>query len=451
MPTAGEPALFSALADRADGPCREAFAWRVVEQWQFGGAPTRDAWALHAAGWLGGDESVLRLAALLREWTGHAGRQRSGVALEALRAIGSPLALQQLSAVARQGRLRQVRLQARGLFESTAASHGLSRAELEDRAVPELGFAGEGGPTFDFGPRRFEALLAPGMRVLVRDGGGRIRPDLPVPGVRDDAASARQAVADWRRLRRSVREVYKEQAARLEQAMVGGQRWSLRHFGDRILAQPLLAQLAQLLLWAGYDDRGRLACAFRVTEDRTFVDADESPMRLLDLNSVRIVHPIELDTDARSRWAEVWRDHELIAPFAQLGRRLFVPDDRQRKSSQITSFRGRRVPALTIAGQLRARDWQPAPIADRRPGEGHARYFAASGLTAVVFHPNVGTHVYPNHRAEQEIHAGFFVPGKLDLETEIDATRGVRLGDVPLLVYGEVCETLEALYAKGKE
>ena len=446
-----KPALFSALADHSDGPSREAFAWRLVEQWQFGGAPARDAWAMHAASWMGGDESVLRLASLLREWTGNAGRQRSGVALEALRAIGSPLALQQLSATARQGRIRQVRLQARSLFEQAAASHGLSRGELEDRAVPELGFAGEGGPTFDFGPRRFQALLAPGMRVLVRDAAGQVRPDLPAPGVRDDADSAKQAIADWRRLRRSVREVYKEQAVRLEQAMVGGQRWSLRHFRDRILAQPLLAQLAQLLLWAGYDERGRIACAFRITEDRAFVDADESPMRLLDLNSVRVVHPVEMNADTRSRWAEVWRDHELIAPFAQLGRRLFVPDERQRKDFRITAFRGRRVPALTIAGQVRARDWQPALIANRRSGEGHARYFASAGLTGVVFHPNVGAHVYPNHLAQQEIHAGFFVAGKIDYTTEIDATRGVCLGNVPLLVYGEVCETLAALYARGKE
>ena len=446
-----KPALFSALADHVEGPCREAFVWRLVEQWQFAGSPVRDNWAMHAVGWLGGDESVLRLASLLREWTGHAGRQRSGVALEALRAIGTPLALQQLSAMARQGKVRQIRLKAQALFEQTAASQGLSRAELQDRAVPVLGFDGDAGPTFDFGPRRFQALLAPGMRVLVRDATGQVRTNLPAPGVRDDADSAKQAIADWRRLRQSVREVYKEQSARLEQAMVSGQRWTLRHFRERILAQPLLSQLAKLLLWAGYDDRGRIARTFRITEDRAFVDADESPVRLLDLNSVRVVHPVEMAAADRSRWTEVWRDHELITPFAQLGRRLFVLDERQRRGYQITSFRGRRVSALTLAGTVRSRDWQVAQIANRRSGEGHARFFATAGLTAVLFHPNVGPHVYPNHRAEQELHAVYFVPGKIDYTTEIDARHGVPLGDVPTLVYAEVCETLAALYARGKE
>ena len=446
-----KPTLFSALADHSEGPCREAFVWRLVEQWQFAGSPARDAWAIHAVGWLGGDESVLRLAALLREWTGHAGRQRSRVALEALRAIGSPLALQQLSSMARQGKVRQVRLEARALFEKAAASHGLSRVELEDRAVPVLGFDGDAGPTFDFGPRQFRALLAPGLRVLVRDASGKVRTDLPAPGVRDDADSARRAIADWRRLRLSVREVYKEQAARMEQAMVGGQRWSLRHFRDRVLAQPLLLQLARLLLWAGYAECGRVARTFRITEDRAFVDADESPVRLLDFNSVRVVHPVEMDPADRVRWTEVWRDHELITPFAQLGRRLFVADEQQRRGFQITSFRGRRVPALTIAGQVRARDWQPALIANRRSGEGHTRFFAAAGLTAVLLHPNVGAHGYPNHLVDQELHAASFVAGKLDFTTEIDATRGVPLGDVPPLVYAEVCETLAALYARGKE
>ena len=190
---------------------------------------------------------------------------------------------------------------------------------------------------------------------------------------------------------------------------------------------------------------------FRVTADRTFVDADESPLRILDCNSVRIVHPIEMVSVDRSRWAEVWRDHELITPFAQLGRRLFVASLRQRTGFQITSFQGRRIPALTVAGDIRVRDWHPALITNRRTGEGHARYFPSAGMTGVVFHPNVGTHVYPNHFAQQEIHSAFFVAGKLDYMLEIDAMRAVRLGDVPPLAFCEMCETLAALYAKGKE
>ena len=206
------------------------------------------------------------------------------------------------------------------------------------------------------------------MRVLVRDARGQVRSDLPAPGVRDDADSARQAIADWRRLRRSVREVYKEQGA----LRLGGRRWSaasgwsLRHFRDRILAQPLLAQLARLLLWGrlrrnARPDRLR---AFRITEDLAFANAGESPLRLFDLNSVRIVHPVEMERGhpfALGR--RFWRDHELIAPFAQLGRkRLFVPDERQRKDFRITSVpRPLRVPALTDRGTgLAPRDWQAA-------------------------------------------------------------------------------------------
>ncbi|MFO0930886.1 MAG: DUF4132 domain-containing protein [Gemmataceae bacterium] len=443
--------LVRGLRERVDVACREAFVWRLIEQWQCGGAPTRDSWAMHAAGWLGGDESAVRLTALIRDSVGTVGRHRAGVAMTCLLALGSSLAMAHLAALSRQVRSRPLRERARDLLDAYAEARGLSRTELEDQLVPTLGFDGERGPVFDFGKRRFEARLAPGLRLVLRDPAGRVRADLPAPGARDDPERARQAIADWRLLRKALREVTREQSARLERAMVSGQRWPMRYFHAGVLRQPLLAQLARLVLWAGYDDRGRLASTFRVTDELTFVDAEESRVSLADFNSVRVVHPIELAEPQRLRWAAVWRDHELIAPFAQLGRRLFPLADAERQHTEITRFRGRRVPGLTLSSHVKIHDWLPVTVDHGRPGEAHAKAFPGARVVAVLRHPNVGQFGYPHHLSEQELHTAYFLRG-VEVDGEAVSPAGaLPLAEVSPLVYSEVCELMAWLHNKGKE
>ncbi len=445
------PALLAGVRTHAEPASRESFAWRLIESWQCAGAPERDAWALNAAGFLGGDESAHKLVALVRDATGRAGQRRTAQALDALAAIGSSLALLQLASLARQARSRPLREEARARLERLARTRGLSRGELEDAAVPSLGFEGERGPSFDYGPRSFQAVLAPGPRLLLRSPAGAVRDDLPPPAKTDDPGRARQAMADWRLLRRSLRDVLKEQSARLERAMVSGQRWSPRHFRDRILGHPILQQLARLLLWGGYDERGRLARTFRLTDDKTFVDAEERPVALFDFNSVRVVHPVELPEPARQAWTAVWRDHELIAPFPQLGRRLFPLREQDRLQTVITAFRGRQVPALTLSGLLRAQGWQPTAVGNARWGEAHVKEFRLWATTAVLHHPGVGPHAYPYHQARQELRGAYFFRGPLGDDEPIDLRQAVRLAEVHDLVRSEVCELMALLYSKGKE
>jgi hypothetical protein len=181
------------------------------------------------------------------------------------------------------------------------------------------------------------------------------------------------------------------------------------------------------------------------------VDAHERPVAVLDFNSLRIVHPIELPDPTRQAWTAVWRDHELIPPFPQLGRRLFPLRDTDRLQTVITAFRGRAVPALTLSGLVRARDWLPAAIGRARPGEAHLKEFRPWATTAVLHHPNVGPQAYPHHQARQELRGAYFFRGPLDPYEPIDLDGAVRLAEVHDLVRSEVCELMALLFSKGKE
>jgi hypothetical protein len=455
-------ALISALRTRIAAEFREAFAWRLVEQWQGVGAPPGDTMALAAVGFLGSDDSVLRLAELIRDWSSSARRAQAVLALDCLRALDSPLAVVQLANLSRQLKGRPFRERARKLLGEVAGQRGLSVEALEDRAVPSLGFRDGAGPIFDFGSRRFQAILMPGPRLALRDETGRLRQELPASGARDDREQATKATAAWRALKRQLREVVKEQAHRLERSMVGGQRFAVTWFTGQVLRHPVLVQLARLLLWGGYDERARLALTFRVNEEQVFVDADESPVALTDLASVRIVHPIELSESVRSRWLMTWSDHELIPPFAQLGRRLFHLTQEQQEERAISWFSGRPVPALTLASLARTHEWLPLEWDKRgqqgqqrgkrgEQGQAHCKVFRRPNLTAVLYHPDVGQRHYPDPLAEQDLSRAFFLRGQFGPKDPIDPGVALPLAEVDTLTLSEVCELLALLQSKGKE
>src|SRR6185295_14275418 len=101
---------------------------------------------------------------------------------------------------------------AREAMEEIAADLGLSRAQLEDRIVPDCGLDADGRRVFEDGS---EFVLGPDMKPLVRDTRGKLRPGKG---------------PEWKVFRKQVAEVTKLQAERLEQAMIAGRRWPFDEF-----------------------------------------------------------------------------------------------------------------------------------------------------------------------------------------------------------------------------
>src|SRR5262249_51629969 len=163
----------------------------------------------------------------LRAWPGESQHQRAVTGLEILRSIGSDTALMQLNGIAQRLKFKGLQNRARELMQAIAEDRGLTRDQLEDRIVPDLDLDERGGRTFASGPRQFQLGRGADRKPLVRGEDGKPRDDLPKPGAKDDAAKAEAAVADWKLLKKQLREALKVQAFRLEQAMVTGRRWTV--------------------------------------------------------------------------------------------------------------------------------------------------------------------------------------------------------------------------------
>ncbi|MFO0879410.1 MAG: DUF4132 domain-containing protein [Gemmataceae bacterium] len=427
-------ALLRAVRQHLSRPQLDDFAVHLLHAWHQHGAAPQHAWLLRAVASLGDTAAIDCLAHLIPALPSPV----RTLALESLAASPAPLALLYLLLLARRaGSL--LREQILPLLVRLARQRNLALADLDDLALPDLGFQPDGGPWFDHGRRRFQAVLAPGASVLLRDAHGHLRPTLPP---RATPASRTR----WFRLRRQVRAFLRLHSLRLGDALVEGRRWNPRLFRARLLAHPLLAHLARSLLWGAYDDRGRLITPFRISEDATFLDADESPVPWLDINSIRLVHPIELPDAVCSAWQTSWTDHQLVPPFPQLTRPVVRLTDTDARA--ITTYRDGRLRADLLARTLRRDGWEPLPAEPGRPREMHTRLFATWGVGVVLHHRTLGPASPNDPRPSQELTAAWFLC-PADLRDPLaDVTDALPLGQVPPLLVSEMHLLLRRLHAR---
>ena len=442
------PPLMAALREHANPDSLDAFAWSLFQTWMEEGAPSKEKWALLGVGFLGGDPCALKLAPLLRAWPGESQHARAVIGLECLRGIGTDTALMQLHGIAQKLKYKGLKKKAAELMEAIAQDRGLTRPELEDRIVPDCGLDENGSLTFDFGPRQFTFVLGAGLKPKVRDGAGKVRANLPKPGVRDDTAKAEEAVARWKLLKKKLREVLKIQAPRLEQAMITGRRWPVTDYDRFFVRHPLMTHLARLVVWGGYDETGQPAGTFRLTEEADFADAEDEPCEIDGFAGVGIVHPLHLCDEERGTWGEVWSDYEIIPPFEQLGRPFFHLEPTEKGAKQIERFADAEIPATSLVGTLERLAWARGVPQDAGVFFEHTKPFYGAGVTAVVqYVPGVPVGYFEGWD-DQSIERCFFVPGIYTPEMYPDHKRSVRLDQVDPVALSEVLADLNVLASK---
>jgi predicted DNA-binding WGR domain protein len=357
------------------------FAWSLFQRWQGADLPARDSWVLDAQAILGDDETVRRLAPIVRLWPGEGGHTRAVAGLEVLAAIGSDVALMHLHGIAEKAKFKGLKERAAEKMAEVAAALGLTAEQLADRLVPDFGLDADGSLRLDFGPRQFVVGFDEQLKPFVLDPDGKRRKDLPKPGAKDDPVLAPEAFQRFAALKKDVRTVAADQVRRLEQAMVMRRRWSGEDFRRFFVQHPLLWHIVRRLVWASYDDAGAVVTGFRVAEDRSLADVADDTVTVADDASVGVAHPLQLG-EALSAWSEVFADYEILQPFPQLGRDTFTLTDAERAAESLDRLVGRKTPTGRLLG-LERRGWQREAPQDA----GHQSYIARDvpgGLSVVV-------------------------------------------------------------------
>ena len=437
--------LVAAVKKHADPASLDAFAWKLFQLWQAEGYPPKEKWAMAAIGPFGGDMSALKITPLIRNWPGESQHARAVFGLLCLRGMGSDTALMQLNGISQKLKFKGLKQKATEAMEAIAKEKGLTRQQLEDRVVPDCDLDERGQRVFDFGARQFRFVLGADMKPMVKDADGKVKTDLPKPGVKDDATKAPEAVAAWKLMKKQVKEVANLQSARLEQAMVTGRRWPVADFETLLVKHPLMIHLVRLLLWGGYDKAGKLSATFRVTEDQTFADVKDAPFLLKGMETVGVVHSLHLTDEVKAAWGEVFSDYEIVPPFPQLGRSIHRLEKDELKATELTRYEGVELPAPTLVFGLEKYGWTRGGGGDGGGFYEHSKSFPGSNVTAVVTYDGTVAFGYIDPNETLTLGSCSFVAGGANRRSA-----KVALGKVDPVAISEVLSDLSALAAKAK-
>jgi hypothetical protein len=391
------------VREACDAASLAEFSWALFRNWQAAGAPSHDGWALTQLGWLGDDETVRRLAPLIRTWPGEGRSARAVKGLDVLGEIGTDVALMHLNGVAQKIRFPALKARARERINDIAARLGLTSEQLADRLVPDFGLESNGTLVLDYGPRTFVAGFDEQLRPYITDEHGKRRKTLPKPGAKDDPERAEAAYRRFAGLRKDVRMVADDQVRRLEAAMVTRRRWTLAEFQNVFVAHPLTWHITRRLVWVAED--GDLKTAFRIAEDRSLAGVTDGALNLPGTATIHIAHPVDLAADLPA-WSETFADYEILQPFPQLGRTTHALTEDERASGRLQRFEERTMP---IRGALRLirRGWERGQDRDDDVTRWISREMAAGCHLVVGLDPGIVAGAGIDDPDQKVLHARF--------------------------------------------
>ena len=353
----------------------------LYEEWLEAGAEAKNRWVLYAASIHGGTAMVDALYAQIKVWAEHSRGAMAAEAVKALAFHGSSEAMTLVDQMSRKFKNRQVRNAAGKALLDAAEALGISREELEDQLVPDMGFDEHMERIFDYGSRKFKVNLNFTLELEVYDSNGKRLKTLPSPGKQDDAQLAKAASDEYKQLKKQLKSVVQNQKLRLEQALSTARYWKIELWRKLFVKNPIMHQFAMGCVWGVYEG-DTLIESFRYMEDGTFNTVDEKEYVLPEPDEkhsepsaecegsafgacqVGLVHPLELSKETLSAWQNQLSDYEVIQPFEQLNRPVYLVPEEEEESKAFLRFDGKTVHSLTLSGKLLEMGWYRGEILD---------------------------------------------------------------------------------------
>lgn len=351
----------------------------VFERWMETGAESKKKWVLYAASVHGGEEIVPVLYAQIQDWPKQSRGAMAAEAVKALALNGGPTALLLVDQIARKFKFRQVKTAAGAALSYAAKELGITKEELEDRIVPNLGFDERMEQIFDYGTRQFRVCLTPALELEVYDEQGKRLKNMPAPGKKDEPEKAKAANDAYKLLKKQLKTVVTNQKFRLEQAMSAERLWQVEKWKELFVKNPVMHQFATGLIWGLYVD-GKLLESFRYMEDGSFNTVDEEEYTLPAAGTIGLVHPIELTEENLKAWREQLLDYEIVQPLEQMERPVYRLSEEEKRQTELTRFGGKLLNGMSLSGKLQNMGWYRGSVVD---AGGYFTFYREDGETGV--------------------------------------------------------------------
>ena len=208
---------------------------------------------------------------------------------------------------------------------------------------------------FDYGERKFKVYITPSLELECFNGDKKIK-TLPKPGVNDDEAKANAALADFKEMKKQLKNVITAQRARLEYVLMCDRKWTAEKWNELFVGNAVMHCFAIGLIWGVYEN-GALKTTFRYMDDGSFTTSDGEEFALPEGAQIGLIHPIELTKEQIAEWSEQLEDFEITQPFEQLKRQVFLPTAEELDANTVTRFDGVELNSLTLVNKMTKLGW----------------------------------------------------------------------------------------------
>ncbi|GLK89625.1 DUF4132 domain-containing protein [Pseudomonas turukhanskensis] len=304
---------------------RSDFAWLGVRQWIASNGATELDWLLLALPVYGDERIANDLVKAIKDWK-KARKQKASAAMRLLCQLPGNFGVAQVRDLWESGKFSESIESAAELALTEAGQRqGMTLAEFLEQLVPDFGMTQE-GLVLDVGPYQYVVRMRPDLSLLVQDENGKTSKSLPKAKAGEDADKRSVAENQFKALAKNLKPVFKQQVKRLSRLFQLGSAWPSETWHKLFIQHPVMAVLAQAVVWSAEDAQGQPLKRFRPAEGGELIGLDDEPWRLPDDAVVHVTHPLELDEAERAAWVAHFADYQLESPIEQWTTQVLVPE-----------------------------------------------------------------------------------------------------------------------------
>ena len=340
-----------------------AFAVQVFYNFLDDGAEAKKRWVIYFCSIYGGSDMVEILKSNIKTWAENSRGAIAGEATKALSLNPTPIALMTVDAMSRKYKFKQVKNAAVEALEFAAKELNITKEQLADRIVPNMGFDDSMKLVFDYGERKFDVYLNIALELEVFDEKNKKLKSLPAVSKKDDEEIATASLKQFKDLKKQLKITVTTQRDRLELALSDGRKWTKESFENLFVKNPIMHKFAISLIWGIYEN-SELISTFRYMEDGSFNNEEEDEVTLPDNATIGIAHPIEMTQESIDIWKEQLDDYEVTQSLVQLEREVYLATDDELQTTDCKRFGGKIMSPSTLSNRLLIQNFTRGEILD---------------------------------------------------------------------------------------
>lgn len=321
------------------------------------------------------DLEITSLKKQIDFWAEHSRGALASFAVEMMVFHKSDITLLIIDSISNKYKNKQVKNAAIYAMKNIADSFGITKEELADKIIPNLGFDKKRKKEFDYGSRKFYAYLNNKLEITLFNEDNKIIKSLPKANLNDDIKLAQDSKEEFKILKKQLKTIISTQKNRLEIALITGRKWTSQKWIELFVENPIMNGFATGLIWEEVDNDNNIINTFRYMEDGSFNTFDEEEYFINDNSSIMLLYPIDVDENIISAWKQQLEDYEIIQPFNQINIPVYHLTEEEENLSQIIRFSGKDVYFGTVKGIMEKYNFRKTSVID---GGGYEGYYYES-------------------------------------------------------------------------